>query len=141
MADLIINDKVSMEWEKRGFYVKKGTFYFASKEYTIGEEKVCVFFTTDMAFIFFDDNGNFGLKDMMQFAQKDGNISNRFPCDYDDNYSVVARPYVGESGFVNNKLVEELGLEEYVEDIIKRVKDLSDYDKAVDMRTGELLED
>ena len=137
MADLVINNKVSMEWEKRGFFVKGGKFYFGSKEYDTATDKVCVFFTTDMAFIFFDDEGRFGLKDMMAFAREAGNISERFPCDYDDNYTIITRPYVGESGFVNNKVVAELGLEDYIDDIIARVKDLSDYDKSIDVRTGE----
>lgn len=140
MADLVINNKVSMEWEKRGFYVKGGKFYFASKEYDTANGKLCVFFTTDMAFTFFDEEGDFGLKDMMSFAQKDGNISDRFPCDYDDNYNVLARPYVGE-GFVNNKLIEQLGLTEFTEDIVNRVKDLSDYDRAIDAQTGKELDD
>lgn len=139
MADLVINNKVSMEWEKRGFFVKNGIFFFGSKEYESSKgETIAVFFTTGMAFIFYDEDSRFTLKDMMQFAQKKGNVSDRFPCDYEDNYSVIARPYVGD-GFINNKLISELGLEAYIDDIVARVKDLSDYDKGVDAFTGEAL--
>lgn len=139
-SEFIVNKIVSKEWVKKGFYVKGGRFYFATQEYDTNDGKVAVFFTTDMAFLFHDDNGNFSMKDMMSFASGAGNVGTRFPCDYDDNYDVLVRPYAGESGFINTAKLEALGLTEYTEDMIARVKDLADYDKGYDKATGEDLD-
>lgn len=134
-GEYVVNNFVSMDWVKKGFFVKSKRFYFASQEYTIANgETVCVFFTPSLVFMFSDDGvsyteGTWDMGDMMRFAKEKGNVGVRFPRDYEDSYHVV----MDDDGFEHKKLIEFFGFtEEQLQDMRERMADLVDYTKEVE---------
>lgn len=123
---------VSMDWVKKGFYKKAGTFYFASKEYeNANGEVVTVFFTPREAFFWSDDNcatvaGLWRINDLVPWAQ-DGNVDGSFPNSWEEFV-----PIFESDGSVRMDILERFGIADNLQDITNRLEDISKFGELRD---------
>lgn len=119
MKDLVANKVVKMEWLKKAFVIKNKVFYGCANDYETANGKVTVFFSTNEAYLFEDEEGLWTMGDlvprMIEFA---GDV---FP----DKYTQYV-PLTDE-GCGLDTVLEKYGLSEFKADIEARVADVAPY--------------
>lgn len=115
---VVKNNVVSMDWNAEGFIDHKREGFIAAV-HQYGNTGVA--FKDGVIYTFVDDEGAYGFQDLVSdikkaVKEKDG--------DYPTYYQEYVEIHDGEN-FTDN--LEALGLEEYADDMIARLKDLSDY--------------
>ena len=136
---LVENNVVKMDWEKTGWLqTKKGIFVIASKVFdsTLGFP-ITVFFRPDTAFVWCEDDEDgdvdedsfVNAKDLKSWL-KDGNFDEAFPDSYDEYLPII------DSGFskCNPNVLAKLGLDEFAEEIAKRMADVAPYDEESEVQ-------
>ena len=128
---LLKDNVVKMDWETDDCLFTKGgkfgkTFIFASKEYSTPKGNITVFFTCDTAFLWASDPNTededlWNAKELKSVLKK--NISEAFPVNFREYVPLI------EYGAteVLEEVVDKYGLGKHVEDIKKRLEDVSGY--------------
>lgn len=135
MGKKFIDDVVKMEWEASKVLFKKGSklgsiFIFAAHDYETSVGTVTLFFDCDTVFIWASDAGTdqedrWNAKEVKDWLKNDYNDS--FPLNYDAYIPVIGYG----SDEVNQDVIEKYGLQEYVDDIKARFKDVQPYSAEV----------
>lgn len=130
MAKLVVNDIVKLDWDadrwlatsgKKG---KRSVFICASQGYETENGLVDVFFTSNTAFVFEDEEGLYPYEDLyasIKAAAKEGAMD--FPMGFDEYVPIIES---GENECTLSVL-EKYGLTQYKDDIEARKKDLEPY--------------
>lgn len=134
---LVKDDVVKMDWEsEHALYLKNPIsptgkmFVFAGKEYTNKLGKVIpVIFQVGLAYVW-AENGDttdlWSIKELKNWCKK--NVDYSFPTGYMEYIPLVT----GEG--LNTTFLQELGLEEYSEDILHRLDDIAGYGVEVEQK-------
>lgn len=122
----VINDVVKMEWEEKRFLQAKGSgkkkvFIMAGKDYQTSAGEVPVFFDTEQAWVIEDDAGLFSFADVKDYLAN--NSDPGFPESLEE-YIQIADV---QGNTYNDEVIKRLGLDEYIEDIKKRIRDVAPY--------------
>ena len=132
MSKFVVNNEITMQWEKRCFVQTKGkVFLVACQEYeTEKYGKITVAFDSYTAFLWGEDTGNvsdlWNTKEIVDFVRKEHTPS--FPTAY-ENYI----PLISEGDFeIDMEALYQYGLEEYADDIEERLNDLRVYGEESD---------
>ncbi len=127
---LVTNGMVKMEWGKVGFLTRKQgsvtAFYFAAKVYESAKYgRVAVFFDPFMAYVWRDEDTEY---DLWSVSELKGYVKENYDAGFPLAYEGNCVPLVNYgSETVDETVLEALGLTEYKEDILARIKDLAPY--------------
>ena len=134
-----------VDWDEKGLVMTKNNignvFLLGAANYpNANGEMIAVFFTSERAFFFVDEQGNWSMKELRdEYVAKDSALRyGDFPIDFDGYREIcVASNDDGEDfvGDVNMDMLSTFGIgtAEVAEDIQKRLKSLANFRVEVDM--------